>query len=115
MLNLMPDAVLAEDSRLTARQLVELLCTGPARAFGVSGKGTLSPGADADLVIIDPAGATVAAAHPSAAASAPSPYGGRQLRGRVVDVLRRGEYAVRNGRPTGLTEGMSVLRGELAW
>jgi len=30
-LNLMLDAVLAEDGWLTGRQLVELLCTGPAR------------------------------------------------------------------------------------
>jgi dihydropyrimidinase len=115
MLNLMLDAVLAEGGWLTARQLVELLCTGPARAFGVSGKGTLSPGTDADLVVVDPAGSTVASAYPSAIATAPSPYAGRQLRGRVVDVLRRGEYAVRNGRPTGLTAGTSVLREELAW
>jgi dihydropyrimidinase len=115
MLNIMLDAVLADDHWLTARQLVALLCTGPAHAFGVTGKGTLSPGADADLVIVDPAGSTVAAAHPSAIATAPSPYGGRQLHGRVVDVLRRGEYAVRDGRPTGLTAGMSVRRGELSW
>jgi dihydropyrimidinase len=114
MLNLMLDAVLA-DGWLSARQLVELLCTGPARAFGLPGKGTLTAGADADLVIVDPAGRTVAAAHPSPVATAPSPYGGRRLRGTVTDVLRRGDYAVRDGQPTGLAGGASVSRGRLAW
>lgn len=114
MLNLMLDAVLT-GSWLSARQLVELLCRGPAGAFGIARKGTLTPGADADLVLVDPAGSTVAAAHPSAASSAPSPYGGRRLRGRVVDVLRRGEYAVRDGEPTGLAGSASVRRGRLTW
>lgn len=114
MLNLMLDAVLT-GGWLSAGHVVDLLCTGPARAFGLAGKGTLAPGADADLVLVDPAGSTVAAAHPSVTATAPSPYGGRRLRGRVVDVLRRGEYAVRDSEPTGLADGVSVLRRELTW
>jgi dihydropyrimidinase len=114
MLCLMLDAVLT-GGWLSARQLVGLLAAGPARAFGLAGKGVLASGADADLVVVDPAGSTVAAAHPSATATAPSPYGGRRLRGKVVDVLRRGEYAVRDGEPTGLDGGASVLRRELTW
>lgn len=114
MLSLMLDAVLT-GGWLSARQLVGLLCTGPARAFGLADKGALAPGADADLVIVDPAGSTVAAAHPSATATAPSPYGGRRLHGRVVDVLRRGEYAVRGSEPTGLDGGTIALRRELTW
>jgi dihydropyrimidinase len=113
MLNIMLDAVLV--GWLDARQLVKLLCTGPARAFGLVGKGILAPGADADLVLVDPGGSSVARPHAPGVATAASPYGGQRLRGRVVDVLRRGEYAVRDGGPTGLGGGVSVTRGELAW
>jgi dihydropyrimidinase len=114
MLAMMLDAVL-DGGWLDARQLVELLCAGPTRAFGLVGKGALVAGADADLVLVDPAGATVARASGRGAATAPSPYGGRALRGAVTAVLRRGEYAVRDGRPTGLAGGAVVARGELTW
>ncbi len=41
--------------RITANQFVALTCTNPARLFGMyPRKGTLMPGADADIVIWDP-------------------------------------------------------------
>jgi dihydropyrimidinase len=42
--------------RLTLERWVEICCAGPARAFGLSGrKGVLAVGADADVVVFDPA------------------------------------------------------------
>jgi len=41
--------------RLTLERMVELVCANPARIFGLwPRKGCLAPGADADLVLLDP-------------------------------------------------------------
>jgi dihydropyrimidinase len=114
MLAIMLDAVI-DGHWLRPGALVRLLCSGPARAFGLVGKGFLVPGADADLIVVDPAGTSAALAHPPGVATAASPYGGRQLHGKIVDVLRRGEYAVRDGLATGLADGRSVIREEPTW
>ena len=45
--------------QITLSRWVELTSTTPARMFGIYGKkGVIQPGADADLVIYDPAGHT---------------------------------------------------------
>ena len=44
---------LVEEGVLPLEQAVAMLTTGPARAFGLA-QGTLAPGVDADVVIIDP-------------------------------------------------------------
>lgn len=45
---------------ITPNRLVELLCENPARIMGLSSKGFIRAGFDADLAIIDPAAATKA-------------------------------------------------------
>ena len=52
--------------RISLNQWVDVIATAPARLFGLyPRKGTLAPGADADLVVFDPAAEWVmgAAAH----------------------------------------------------
>jgi dihydroorotase len=39
--------------RLTLPRLVDLMCTGPARVYGVVGKGRLAAGYDADFTLVD--------------------------------------------------------------
>jgi dihydroorotase len=51
---------LVDDGQLTLPDLVRLGCENPARRFGLfPRKGVLAPGADADIVIVDPAAATL--------------------------------------------------------
>jgi len=40
---------------LTLPDVVRVTAEGPARVYGIRGKGTLEPGADGDLVVVDPA------------------------------------------------------------
>jgi allantoinase len=70
-----------------------LLCEAPARRFGLwPRKGTLSPGADADVCVIDPAAEWVVDPPALVTAAGWSPYAGRRLRGRVVAAFSRGVH-----------------------
>ncbi|MFF2042672.1 dihydropyrimidinase [Kitasatospora sp. NPDC058170] len=86
------------DGRISRRRWVEIACTTPARMFGLHPrKGTIAPGADADLVVYDPAAVqTVSAAthHMNVDYSA---YEGRRLTGRARTVLSRGTVVVDGG------------------
>ncbi|MFJ5924584.1 dihydropyrimidinase [Kitasatospora sp. NPDC092948] len=86
------------DGHLTRRRWIEIACAAPARMFGLyPRKGTIAPGADADVVIYDPhATHTLSAAthHMNVDYSA---YEGRTVTGRVETVLSRGEVVLDRG------------------
>lgn len=44
----------ANEGKITFNKAVEVCAANPAKIFGCTGKGTLTPGADADIVIFDP-------------------------------------------------------------
>lgn len=85
--------------RLSLSEMVSLLSTNPARLFGLApAKGTLRPGADADLVLFDPSLRRVVR---SAELETPvdwSPYEGMELTGWPVLTLSRGEVIARDGK-----------------
>ncbi|HEY2206804.1 MAG TPA: dihydropyrimidinase [Pseudonocardia sp.] len=95
-LDLLHQAVL--DGHITRRRWVELASTAPARMFGLHPrKGTLAPGADADIVIYDPAAEQVLSAETHHMAVDYSAYEGKRITGRARTVLSRGEVIVDNG------------------
>jgi allantoinase len=96
MLTVVHDELVAR--RLPLSLLVRALAEAPARRFGLwPAKGSLLPGADADLVVIDPDEQWVVDPARLIGAAGWSPYAGRALRGRVRRVLARGEEVFADG------------------
>jgi dihydropyrimidinase len=87
---------------LSHERWVEICCTEPARRFGLAPrKGTLSIGADADLVLFDPHRRVTLRAETLHQNVDYCPYEGWQVHGYPETVLSRGEVIVRNGDFTG--------------
>jgi dihydropyrimidinase len=90
------------EGRITWSDLVRMMATNPARIYNLwPRKGCLLPGADADVVIYDPAPETVVREEEESAcphtAAGYSPYEGMRIKGRVVTTIRRGEVLVHEG------------------
>jgi len=101
------------DGRISRRRWVELASTAPARMFGLHPrKGSLAPGADADVVIYDPAAEQVLSAATHHMNVDYSAYEGRRITGRVDTVLSRGEVVLDERSYTGRAgHGSFLARG----
>jgi dihydroorotase-like cyclic amidohydrolase len=76
---------------LGAAALVRLVSEAPARRFGLwPRKGSLAPGADADLLVLDPAAEWEIDPARLVTAAGWSPYSGRRVKGRVIAAFSRG-------------------------
>ncbi|MEV4561440.1 dihydropyrimidinase [Kitasatospora sp. NPDC049285] len=88
-MDLLHQAVL--DGHISRTRWIEIACASPAKMFGLyPRKGTIAPGADADVVIYDPTAEqvmSVATHHMNVDYSA---YEGKHITGRVETVLSRG-------------------------
>jgi dihydropyrimidinase len=88
--------------RITRERWVEIISTAPARLFGMyPRKGTVSVGADADLVVYDPNRRRTISAATHHMDVDYSCYEGREVQGASEVVLSRGSVIVRNGEFTG--------------
>lgn len=83
--------------RITIERMVDLLATSPARLFGLSRKGTLEPGRDADLVLFDPSATRSLRAADLHHTSDYTPYEGFTLTGAIRSVFVRGRPVIRDG------------------
>src|SRR5262249_21270282 len=87
-------------------RLVELATRAPAMAYGIfPRKGTIAPGSDADLVIVDPELEKVVQAEDLGGMSDFSLFEGKPLRGWPVATIKAGRLVAKNGeivsKPTG--------------
>jgi allantoinase len=84
---------------LPLMDLVRMTSANPARIFGLyPQKGSLLPGADADLVVIDPDQEWELAAGDLLQKHKHSPYNGARFKGRVERAVVRGRTVYENGR-----------------
>ena len=84
--------------RITANEAVGLLAENAARVFGLlPRKGRLEEGADADLVVFDPAERWTIRLDNQHSNCPYTLYEGQEILGRVRQVLARGETIVERG------------------
>jgi len=106
---LMFDAMISK-GRLGAQRFVELTSTAPARLYGLAGKGTISVGSDADLVIWDQDRRVTLSDADGQDNAGYTPFAGREITGWPQMVLLRGRVIVDGGRLTGEPGGGRLLR-----
>ncbi|WP_338673971.1 dihydropyrimidinase [Streptomyces sp. SCSIO 30461] len=83
------------DGHMSRRRWIEVACATPARMFGLyPKKGTIAPGADADVVIYDPTATQVISAETHHMNVDYSAYEGKRVTGQVETVLSRGETVI---------------------
>jgi dihydroorotase len=81
---------LIEPGHLTWPQLIEKLTISPARVLGID-RGTLKPGAEADVTIIDPSAEWTIDAGQFRSKSRNSPYAGWKVKGRAHATIVAGQ------------------------
>jgi dihydroorotase-like cyclic amidohydrolase len=92
----------AAAGRVTLERVVDVLCEQPARLYGFyPRKGTLAPGADADITLIDPGRRRRLADGDVVSKAGWTPYAGREVIGSPVMTFVRGRLVARDGRPAG--------------
>ncbi len=83
--------------RITLQQLVKYLCTNPAKIFGLyPKKGAITPGADADIVILDPEATGILTHKNLHGNSDYTCYEGLATNGRIDTVMQRGRIIVKD-------------------
>ncbi|MFF8411223.1 dihydropyrimidinase [Streptomyces omiyaensis] len=101
------------DGHISRRRWIEIACATPARMFGMyPQKGTIAPGADADVVIYDPHATQTLSAETHHMNVDYSAYEGKTVTGQVETVLSRGEVVIDQRKYTGHAgHGAFVPRG----
>ena len=96
--------------RLTLLQVHDLLCAGPARLFGLMGKGRLAAGYDADFTVVDLAARRTITDSMIASKCGWTPYDGMEVTGWPVMTVVRGALVMRDGELSGGAAGGQALR-----
>ncbi|MGW0519485.1 dihydropyrimidinase [Crossiella sp. NPDC003009] len=99
------------DGHISRKRWIELACATPARMFGLyPRKGTIAPGADADVVIYDPKAKQTLSAETHHMNVDYSCYEGKTITGKVDVVLSRGKVVISENRYLGSKGHGSFLK-----
>jgi dihydroorotase len=96
------------EGRLSLERLVDLTSAGPARVFGIAGKGRIALGYDADFTIADLAARRTIRASEQANRAGWTPFDGFQAKGWPIATIIRGRIVMREGELVGPGGGEPV-------
>ncbi|MEO0481028.1 MAG: dihydroorotase [Planctomycetota bacterium] len=96
------------DGWLSWQRLIELCVTGPIGVYGMEGKGALQPGADGDVVLIDPEIREPLPLEWLKSRAGFSPYEGVELAGWPIATVLRGEIVARDRELVGNARGAAL-------
>ncbi len=94
--------------RLSLMRLVDLMCAGPARIYGVVGKGRMAAGYDADFTIVDMKHSRRIEESWIASPCGWTPFAGMQVTGWPVATILRGVPVMRDDEVLGTPRGRLV-------
>lgn len=103
---LMLDHVAA--SRLTLERFIDLTSAGPARLFGIAGKGRIVVGYDADFTVVDLKRRATITNGWIASRAQWTPYDGKEVIGWPVGTFVRGRKVMWEGELTGPSAGQPI-------
>lgn len=99
----------AARGHLAYEDVVRVYSQNPAKTYGFwPRKGRLAPGADADLLLVDPTLKRILRNADVLSKSAWTPFDGRKVTGGVVRTYLRGELIAEGGKPTGTRSGRFI-------
>lgn len=90
--------------------MAELVSGNPARRYGLSTKGDIAIGFDADIVMVDPTEGFVVSAENSPSAQGYTPFEGQELTATVKQTYLRGKLIYDNGKIVGEPRGKYLKR-----
>jgi dihydropyrimidinase len=89
--------------RISINKFVEVCCTNPAKIMGLyPAKGTIAPGSDGDITIIDPEKEVILTQGMLHSRCDYTAYEGFKMKGCPVYTISRGEVIYKNGEFTGI-------------
>ena len=104
--------------RLSLFRLIDLVCAGPARLFGIAAKGRIATGYDGDLTIVDLKARREITDSSIASRCGWTPFAGATVTGWPIATVIRGQVVMREdevqgplaGEPLGFDEGAATGR-----
>ncbi len=94
--------------RLSIERFVDMTSHGPARVFGIAGKGRIAVGYDADLTIVDMKAERTITDGWIESRCGWTPYDGLEIKGWPVVTILRGQFAMREGQIAASAHGAPV-------
>jgi dihydroorotase len=98
--------------RLSLSRLVDLMCAGPARVYGATGKGRLAAGYDADFTLVDMKRQRSIEESWIVSPCGWTPFAGHRCTGWPVMAILRGAVAMREDEVIGSPRGTGVRFAE---
>lgn len=95
--------------RLSLTRMADLMCAGPARVYGIAGKGRIAAGYDADFTLVDMAERRTIERSWIASPCGWTPFEGKQVSGWPVATIVRGQSVMRDDEILGEARGRLVV------